>query len=101
MDNEVLANIVGGFISFNLDVWDQSGKHFLKKVQSKVLDVCIDPLGRHETKYSVIINNEAFGIPKSEIIEWSPSNGTQFSLFKLSTTTKHLINEKPNGSSDC
>jgi hypothetical protein len=71
----------GSFIVFNLDVWDSEGNHCLMQVESKVLDICVDPIGICETKCSVEFDGEAYGIPLSEILDFTPANGFQLQLF--------------------
>lgn len=73
--------VVGCFVSWPLDCWDQFDNHFSKIVNSKVIRMVIDPLSRHETKYIVEVEGENYGIPLSEIMGATPPNGSQLSLF--------------------
>ncbi len=62
----------GNFITFYLDRYDEKGRHSVQIEKSKVINVITDPLGRHETKFMVSVNNESFGIPVSKVIELGP-----------------------------
>ncbi|SEE67441.1 hypothetical protein SAMN04487765_3739 [Tenacibaculum sp. MAR_2010_89] len=72
---------VDQYITFYLDQWEND-KHFLKKVKSKIIDICTDLLKIHESKCGVEVNGELYGIPFSEIIEVAPANGEQL-IFNL------------------
>lgn len=70
---------IGKFIEFNLDQW-KGDKHFLKKIKTEVLDICIDPMNILEPKCGVNIKGEDYGIPFSEIIKVYPATGEQLIL---------------------
>jgi len=68
----------GQYITFMLDVWRPN--HQLQKVKAKILDFCEDPMKFHETKCTVEIEGEGYGIPISEVLEVSPADGEQLKL---------------------
>lgn len=68
-------------ISFYLEVWDNNGVKSLKLFTSMVKRIIHDPLKKHETKLLVVINNDSYGIPVSEVLDFAPPSGTQLSLF--------------------
>lgn len=78
---ETEENIIGGEIRFKLEVWDDTGALHYKEYTSKVIRLVTDPLGYHEMKCLVNIDNKSYGIPESRILEFYPKHGYQFELF--------------------
>lgn len=78
-DGSETKDVVGVFISFNLETWDK-GLCILKNFTKEVIRIVTDPLSRHETKYIVIVEGDKYGIPVSEINEIIKQN-EQFELF--------------------
>lgn len=70
----------GKYISFKLEKW-KGDALFLETVKSKVISICIDPLGLHQSKCTVEINREGYGIPFSEVLEVFPADNEQLTLF--------------------
>ncbi len=70
---------IGEYIVLDLDVWIND-IHVLKSVKSKIIDLCHDPLKRHESKCGVEINGEGYGIPFSEVKQVFPADGEQLKL---------------------
>lgn len=70
----------GQYITFYLDVWE-GNSHFVKEFKAIIIALCHDPLRRHESKCIVIVENERYGIPLSEIKVVYPADGEQLKLF--------------------
>tara|TARA_R100000027_G_scaffold55112_1_gene44274 strand:+ start:3768 stop:3995 length:228 start_codon:yes stop_codon:yes gene_type:complete len=70
----------GYVISFDLERWDEKGHSYVQEVSSIVRYICDDPLGNHESKCSVKVDGEEYGIPFSEIKNVIPA-GDQLNLF--------------------
>lgn len=77
----MLNHFIGASITFEMELWDVNGTPFLSNYSSVVLRVIQDPLGIHETKCVVKINDEEYGIPLSEIHKCSLMIGKQLELF--------------------
>ncbi len=70
----------GQYIRFDLETW-VGDDMLMKEHKSKILSICIDPLKLHESKCTVEINGEGYGIPFSEVKEIFPATGEQLILF--------------------
>lgn len=57
----------GDHITFYLDQWDNSGLKFQKEFTALVKKVDVDPMKRRDPKCIVIVNQERYGIPFTEI----------------------------------
>lgn len=71
---------VGQYIVFKLDTWSKN-KHKLVIQKSRILSFFHDPLGFHESKCTVEVNGEGYGIPFSEVLEVQPADNEQLTLF--------------------
>lgn len=71
---------IGQKIVFDLETW--IGEEIIfKEFTSEILDICVDPCGRHESKCGVVINSNKYGIPFSQIKKVLPANNEQLTLF--------------------
>ena len=71
---------INQFITVQIETW-KNGILKLENHRTIVLDICNDPLKINEPKCGIIINNEEYGIPFSEILKVEPANGQQLSFF--------------------
>lgn len=71
---------IGQKIVFDLETWPDGDEIVMKETTAEVLDICIDPCGRHESKCGVIVNSKKYGIPFSLIKKVLPANGEQLVL---------------------
>ena len=71
---------IGQKIVFDLETWIGE-EIIMKEFTSEILDICIDPCGRHESKCGVIINFEKYGIPFSQVKKILPADNEQLTLF--------------------
>lgn len=71
---------VGQKIVFELETW-KGEEMIMKECVSEVLDICIDPCGRHESKCSVEVDSISYGIPFSRVKQVLPAAGDQLSIF--------------------
>lgn len=71
---------IGQKIVFDLETW-LGEEMIMKEFTSEILDICIDPCGRHESKCGVIVNSESYGIPFSRIKKVLPAIGEQLVIF--------------------
>lgn len=70
----------GKYISFKLEKW-KGDVLFFKTIKTKVVSICEDPLGFYESKCTVEVNGEGYGIPFSEVLEVFPADNEQLTLF--------------------
>jgi len=70
---------IGQVITFFHDTWE-GNDHVVKKVNTKILDICYDPLKICQPKCGVEVDGESYGIPFNEILEIAPVNGKQLTL---------------------
>lgn len=70
---------IGQKIVFDLEAWIGE-EMIMEEHTSEILDICIDPLGRHESKCGVLVDSEKYGIPFSRIKQVLPANGEQLVL---------------------
>ena len=71
---------IGQRILFDLETWPEDDMVMLE-VEAEILNFCHDPLGRHESKCSVRISDQNYGIPFSNIKRVLPAIGEQLNLF--------------------
>lgn len=71
---------IGQKIVFDLEAWIGE-EMIMEEYTAEILDICIDPIGRHESKCGVVVNSEKYGIPFSQIKEVLPANNEQLKLF--------------------
>lgn len=74
----------GWLVEFDLIYWDELGEERLKRVRETVLDTYLSS-AQNRNCYSVIHNNEEYGIPHDEIIAFTPPEGFQLDLFDEET----------------
>jgi hypothetical protein len=70
----------GDIIFFDLETWPDD-EMIMVEYSAKVLRICHDPLGRHESKCIVDVNGVGYGIPFSRIKKVIPKNNKQLELF--------------------
>jgi hypothetical protein len=71
---------IGQNVVFDLEAWIGE-EMIMEEHTAEILDICIDPLGRHESKCIVTVDSEKYGIPFSQIKQVLPANGQQLEIF--------------------
>lgn len=72
--------IPGQIIVFDLETWPED-EMVMKEFHAEILHLSIDPLGRHESKCMVTVNDAKYGIPFDRVKKVLPAIGEQMLLF--------------------
>jgi len=72
--------IPGKVIFFDLETWPED-EMVMKEFKAEILHLIIDPLGRHESKCMVMVDDKKYGIPFNRIKKVMPAYGEQMTLF--------------------